>query len=113
MNIAFITFAANSVWSLTHQPGHSSLCQVSTALCRARRRLPITGDTGRGRRKSLRGECRTDGVLVLLADVAEIYSTNPEEVNCSAESTWSRHPPKDRSVICGCVKSKTCWCSAA
>ncbi len=28
----------------------------------------------------LRGECRTDGVLVLLADVAEIYSTNPDEV---------------------------------
>src|SRR5580704_11938643 len=28
----------------------------------------------------LRGDCRTDGVLVLLEDVAEIYSTNPDEV---------------------------------
>ena len=28
----------------------------------------------------LRGECRTDGGLVLLADVAEIYATDPDEV---------------------------------
>ncbi|HEX4142687.1 MAG TPA: flagellar basal body P-ring formation chaperone FlgA [Pirellulales bacterium] len=28
----------------------------------------------------LRGDCRADGVLVLLSDVAEIYSTNPDEV---------------------------------
>jgi len=28
----------------------------------------------------LRSDCRADGVLVLLADVADIYSTNPEEI---------------------------------
>jgi flagella basal body P-ring formation protein FlgA len=42
--------------------------------------LAVGNQSCRGAEIHLRGECRTDGVLVLLADVAEIYSTNPEEV---------------------------------
>lgn len=40
----------------------------------------LGNDTAAAAEIHLRGECRTDGVLVLLADVAEIYSTNPDEV---------------------------------
>jgi flagella basal body P-ring formation protein FlgA len=42
--------------------------------------LPMGSDTARAAEIHLRGDCRTDGVLVLLADVADIYSTNPDEV---------------------------------
>ena len=61
----------------------------------------------------LRTDCRSDGGLVLLSDVAEIYSTDPDEVKALGKIDLVPAPLKDRSAICGCAKSRTCWRSAA
>lgn len=69
--------------------------------------------TAGGAEIHLRNDCRSDGGLVLLSDVAEIYSTNPDEVKALGKIDLVPAPPKGRNAICDCAKSRTCWCSVA